>query len=99
MDKVFAFQKEWKQFFTPRYLQREIMDSSMYDDFPKFEYGKEAPYVVLGRILLSAFAVLLISIGMNAYAFLRLRRFGLRSEEPTSELQSQMRITFAVFCL
>src|SRR3546814_489761 len=78
MDKVFAFQKEWKQFFTPRYLQREIMDSSMYDDFPKFEYGKEAPYVVLGRILLSAFAVLLISIGMNAYAFLRLRRFGVR---------------------
>src|SRR3546814_10702199 len=27
------------------------------------------------------------------------RRFGLRSEEPTSELQSLMRISYAVFCL
>src|SRR3546814_5066530 len=39
----------------------------------------------------------LASFGINAYAVEG--RVGLRSEEHTSELQSLMRISYAVFCL
>src|SRR3546814_1068922 len=35
----------------------------------------------------------------NANAFARQRRYDARSEEHTSELQSLMRISYAVFCL
>src|SRR3546814_5354035 len=39
------------------------------------------------------------SIGATEEAYARLSDDGLRSEEHTSELQSLMRISYAVFCL
>src|SRR3546814_4778234 len=37
--------------------------------------------------------------GRSKTIFARLRKLGVRSEEHTSELQSLMRISYAVFCL
>src|SRR3546814_9475154 len=50
-----------------------------------------ASLVVLGLVLLTGIGGL-TSFGQAAF-------FGIRSEEHTSELQSLMRISYAVFCL
>jgi len=77
MDGVFAFHKIWKEFFTPRYLKKEVMDSSLYDHFPKFHYS-ETHYLVIGRMIASFIGLVIIVIAINIFAFSRLRRFGVR---------------------
>src|SRR3546814_2499155 len=53
-----------------------------------------------GRIASIESGVLpIISLASSPTAFTRLMPFNVRSEEHTSELQSLMRISYAVFCL
>src|SRR3546814_9187834 len=53
--------------------------------------------------LLLACVILTLSFGLapvsNACYLIQMRRMSVRSEEHTSELQSLMRISYAVFCL
>lgn len=78
MDEVFAFHQEWRKYFTPRYLRKEILDSSTYKDFPKFHYEAESPNVVVQRTGLSLLGLFLIVAAIMAYSFARLRRYGVR---------------------
>src|SRR3546814_10318143 len=58
--------------------------------------GKVSGELVRNGIL----AVVLAVVGIGLFAMFRFEwQFGIRSEEHTSELQSLMRISYAVFCL
>ncbi len=78
MDTVYEFHDVWRQYFTPKYLRQEILESSMYDDFPTYTYPKENLTTVLERVVPSVIGLLLIVVGVTAYAFSRLRRFSVR---------------------
>ncbi len=78
MDKVFEFHQEWRDYFTPKYLQRVVLHSSMYDQFPKFSYPEEPVSVVWNRTAASFIGLFIIVGVLTFYAFGRLRRFGVR---------------------
>lgn len=78
MDKVYEFQQEWREYFTPRYLRRDVLHSSMYDEFPKFSYPEEPASLVWQRTAASFIGLFIIVAGLTFYAFGRLRRFGVR---------------------
>src|SRR3546814_5828206 len=65
---------------------------------PIINGGKDPKYQLLGVNLLFA-ALLVVVVGSFAGNFFAIAQVMPRSEEHTSELQSLMRISYAVFCL
>src|SRR3546814_2254134 len=87
---------------APRQLKREAiqkLDERLYATAQK---ARNHPFII-GAVLSGTVGLLLrkpiLIWSRSAAAFLRRRWNDIRSEEHTSELQSLMRISYAVFCL
>src|SRR3546814_1230830 len=64
------------------------------------EYGRAFPMMMTAAGTVSAARAFIMGVGVaGLQAIATARRLGARSEEHTSELQSLMRISYAVFCL
>src|SRR3546814_5188620 len=78
----------WPSHFTLEHYRTIFTDPAWYSG-----YINSLIYVAINTVVSLAVAL------PAAYAFSRYRFIGDRSEEHTSELQSLMRISYAVFCL
>src|SRR3546814_8582005 len=62
-------------------------------------FGGAVVPVATGALADATGGNLALALGLPALCYAIIAAFGLRSEEHTSELQSLMRISYAVFCL
>jgi len=75
MRQVEVFHKQWGDFFAVRFLKREPMKTSDYENFPRFQYVEEPFSAPLARMAPSLLGLLLIVLGVAAYGFVDLRRY------------------------
>src|SRR3546814_3868568 len=95
---------DWSSDVCSSYLlaSRVILVSALYGDYQAVQFrgcdiGRAGYGSLVPMLLVAPIAEELLFRGW-AYAFLE-RVYSTRSEEHTSELQSLMRISYAVFCL
>jgi len=64
LQQVYAFHAERKTYFLPKYIRRQILTSSMYDEFPQFVYGREDVTDLVRRVLMPLLILLVLSIAL-----------------------------------
>lgn len=75
MTQVFAFHKQWTEFFAGRFLKRTPLTTAEYDLFPKFTYVEEPAGAVMARLLPSLLGLLAVVGGVTVFAFAALRKY------------------------
>ena len=62
LEQVYAFHAVRKDYFLPKYINREILVSSDYDEFPVFDYEAEGAGAVIRRSAIPLLCLFLASV-------------------------------------
>lgn len=73
IDQVVAFRTQWVDYFTKRFLKREVLSASDYAHFPKFAYREESLSSVAIRVApaLAGMLAFVVLIALGALQALR----------------------------
>ncbi|MFN8000236.1 MAG: DUF3526 domain-containing protein [Acidobacteriota bacterium] len=77
LSLVDEFHQRWRAHFTPRIVQKALLNASDYDRFPSFSFGEEPTGVIAKRVLAGLLGLLIPALGIGWLSLRALRHYQL----------------------
>ena len=75
LEQVYDFHKQWKEYFSVKFLERYPLKPADYNEFPEFNYQEQPFAAVMARLIPSLLGMFILLAGVMLIPFLALRRY------------------------